>query len=215
MKNSSLEQGIELQRGFTLIEIMIVVLIIALMMGLGVAVLFPGNEAKLRDQSSKIAGTVKFLYNEAAIKNRYYRLSFDLDSQSYRVESSDQPYLVRMVDEAQKKKEADKDPEASPEAEFAQEEGLLVQATKLPAGIKFKDISVMHLPARVEQGKVEIYFFPNGFVEPSVINLTDEDEENFYSLQLNPMTGRTRIRSEYFEINPQELSTNQGGEVSQ
>lgn len=193
---------------------MIVVLIIALMMGLGVAVLFPGNEAKLRDQSSQLAGTIKFLYNEAAIKNRYYRLSFDLDGRSYRVESSDQPYLVRMVDEAQKKKDAEKNPEATPEgASFAQEEGFLVAPVRLPSGIKFKDITVMHLPARVEQGKVEIYFFPNGFVEPSVINLTDEDEENAYSLQLNPMTGRAKIRSEYFEVNPEDLSTNQGGEV--
>lgn len=195
---------------------MIVVLIIALMMGLGVAVLFPGNEAKLRDQSAQLAGTVKFLYNEAAIKNRYYRLAFDLDSQSYRVESSEQPYLVRMVDESQKKKDAEKRPEGTPEgASFAQEEGLLVKPVRLPSGIKFKDISVMHLPTRVEQGKVEVYFFPNGFVEPSVINLTDEDEENFYSLQLNPMTGRVKIRSEYFEVNPEDLSTNQGGEVVQ
>ncbi|HEX5034787.1 MAG TPA: hypothetical protein VFW62_09920, partial [bacterium] len=103
---------------------------------------------------------------------------------------------------------------ATPEgASFAQEEGSLVRPVRMPAGIKIKDISVMHLPARVEQGKVEVYFFPNGFVEPSVINLTDEDEENFYSLQLNPMTGRVRIRSEYFEVNPEDLSTNKGGEV--
>ena len=193
---------------------MIVVFIIALMMGLGVAVLFPGNEAKLRDQSAKLAGTVKFLYNEAAIKNRYYRISFDLDGQSYKVESSDQPYLVRMIDETQKKKDAEKDPEATPtEPEFTQEEGLLVEPVRLPSGIKFKDVSVLHLPTRVEQGKVEVYFFPNGFVEPAVINLTDEDEENFYSLQLNPMTGRTRIRSEYFEVNPTDLST-MGGEAT-
>ena len=195
---------------------MIVVLIIALMMGLGVAVLFPGNEAKLRDQSSKIAGTVKFLYNEAAIKNRYYRIVFDLDGRTYKVESSDQPYLVRMIDEAQKKKDAEKKADATPEgASFTQEEGLLVQAEKLPSGIKFKDITVMHLPTRVEQGKVEVYFFPNGFVEPTIINLTDDDEESFYSLQLNPMTGRAHIRSEYFEVNPEDLSTNQGGEVVQ
>lgn len=204
------------QRGFTLIEIMIVVLIIALMMGLGVAVLFPGNEAKLRDQSSKIAGTVKFLYNEAAIKNRYYRIVFDLDGRTYKVESSDQPYLVRMIDEAQKKKDAEKKADATPDgASFTQEEGLLVQPEKLPSGIKFKDITVMHLPTRVEQGKVEVYFFPSGFVEPTIINLTDEDEESFYSLQLNPMTGRAHIRSEYFEVNPEDLSTNQGGEAVQ
>lgn len=198
-------------RGFTLIEIMIVVLIIALMMGMGVAVLFPGNEAKLREQSAKLAGTIKFLYNEAAVKNKYYRLVFDLDQQSYAVESSTEPFLVRMIEEDPKKNAAkgeapaEGEPGATPAAGFTGEEGMLVQTTKLPAGIKFKDVFVMHHKERQERGKVEAYFFPNGFVEPLVVNLSDEDEQTFYSLQVNPLTGRSKIRSEYYEAKPEEL----------
>ncbi|MFO1462567.1 MAG: type II secretion system protein [bacterium] len=192
-------------RGFTLIEVMIVVLIIGMMMGLGVTILFPGDEAKLRDQSAKLSGTFKFLYNEAAVKNKYFRLVFDLDSQSWSVESSSEPFLVRMIEEAPKKADAAKEAEASPSAGFTAEEGFLVQSAKLPAGIKFKDIQVMHMKDRQEHGKVEVYFFPNGFVEPTVINLSDEDEQTFYSLQINPLTGKAKIRSEYFEAKPEEL----------
>ncbi|MCE9624220.1 MAG: type II secretion system GspH family protein [Deltaproteobacteria bacterium] len=196
------------EKGFTLIEVMIVVLIIGMMMGLGVAVLFPGDEAKLRDQSAKLAGTIKFLYNEAAVKNKYFRLNFDLDAQAYSVESSTEPFLVRMVEEAPTKKSADaaKDaPEGTPSATFTEESGFLVQSSKLPDGIKFKDIFVMHLKERQEHGKVEVYFFPNGFVEPLVVNMTDEDEQSVYSLQVNPLTGKAKIRSEYYEAKPEEL----------
>jgi len=202
---SSMKDG---ARGFTLIEIMIVVVIIGAIMGLGVSVMFPGNEAKLRDQTAKLSGTIKFLYNEAAVKNKYFRLNFDLDAQTYSVESSTEPFLVRMVQEAPKKKdaaEAKDTAEASPTAGFTEESGFLVQSSKLPDGIKFKDIYVMHLKERQEHGKLEAYFFPNGFVEPMVINLTDEDEQSVYSLQVNPLTGKAKIRSEYYEAKPEEL----------
>ncbi|HCU23393.1 MAG TPA: hypothetical protein DF383_00105 [Deltaproteobacteria bacterium] len=188
--------------GFTLIEILIVIVIIGAMMGLGVSVLFPGNEAKLRDSAARLAGTIKFLYNEAAIKKKYYRLVFDLDSQSYSVESSSEPFLLQMIEK----------PEPSPQAgAFTEESGFLVENSRLPSGIKIKDISVLHLKDRRESGKVFIAFFPNGYVEPAVINLADEDEAVFYSLEVSPLTGRTKIRSEYYEVRPEELRPRNGG----
>lgn len=203
------------QKGFTLIEVLIVLFIIGMMMGLGVSILFPGNSAKLRNQAAKFAGTIKFLYDDAAVKNKYYRLVFDLDNHSYSIESSSDPFLVSLIDVTEKKKqpEPEKDPDASPSgAAFAEESELLAQGERLPQGIKFKDISVMHLKDRQESGKVEAYFFPNGFVEPMVINLSDDEEESFYSLEVNPMTGKAKIRSEYLEANPEQLNPSFGGQ---
>ncbi len=204
---------IENQRGMTMIEIMIVVAIIGTMMGIGVSVLFPGSEAKLREQSIRLAATIKFLYNEAAIKNKYYRLAFDLDSQSYSVESSREPFLVEIEAEQTVKKKfsasvASPNPSQAspaPEGGFSEESEFMVRPTSLPGGIKFKDISVAHMKNRQEQGKVYAYFFPNGWVEGMVINMADEDEENFYSLEVNPLTGKSKLRNEYYEVKPGEL----------
>jgi hypothetical protein len=87
--------------------------------------------------------------------------------------------------------------------EFVQEEGYLVQPTTLPKGIKFKDIFAMHLKGKAEQGRVEGYVFPQGWIEPMVINMCDEEEEVFYSLEVNPITGSSKIRSQYFEVTPE------------
>jgi general secretion pathway protein H len=199
------------QKGMTLIEIMIVVAIIGGMMALGTSVLFPGDEAKLREQSIKLAATIKFVYNEAAIKNKYYRLAFDLDGKSYSVESSSDPFLVGIEQEATTKQKsssaASKVPEASPNASpsFTEETDFMVRSTQLPSGIKFKDILVAHMRDRQDKGKAYAYFFPNGWVERMVINLSDDDDQNFYSLEINPLTGKAKIRSSYYEVKPQDL----------
>lgn len=202
----------------TLIEIMIVVVIIGGMMALGASFLFPGNEAKMRDESGRLAGVIKYVYNESAIRNRYYRLVFDFEGNSYSVESSGDPFRITVETEDSLKtsfasnKSPESNPEASPSgANFTPEdEQYLVRPHSLPTGVKFKDVFVMHEKDRQGQGKVYAYFFPNGWAERMVINLTDEEEESFYSLEVNPLTGKSKIRSEYFEIKAEDLKAGTG-----
>lgn len=199
-------------QGMTLIEIMIVVAIIGGIMGLGAMVLFPGDEVKVRKEASRLAGTIKFLYNEAAIKNKFFRLAFNLDENSYYVESSSEPYFVKMEDEEEEKLpttlEGEEGEEGSEEGgptmpTFSAEEGYLTKPVKFPTGIIIRDVIVMHSKERNETGIVYTYFLPNGWAEPLVVNLSDEDEENFYSLEVNPLTGKSKIRAKYLEIDPE------------
>lgn len=196
--------------GMTLIEIMITVAIIGGIMALAATVMFPSDDAKLRDEATRLAGTIKFVYNEAAIKNKYYRLAFNLEENSYRVESSSEPFFVSTEtpedQKAAKKKPAEgegADGEGAAPPAFTAEEGIMVKPVKLANGLKIKDVSVLHSPERREVGTVYVYFLPNGWAEPMVINLSDEGEETFYSLQINPLTGKANIRSEYLEIDPE------------
>ena len=206
-------------RGMTLIEIMIVVAMIGGIMALATVIVFPGDDAKLRDEASKMAGTIKYLYNEAAIKNKYYRIAFNLDENSYRVESSEEPFYVTLVGEEKEKAapdtigetegegegEVDEEGEGVPPPAFVAEEGIMFKPVKFPSGVKIKDVLVLHEEARVETGVAYSYFLPNGWAEPMVINLSDEEEESFYSLEVNPLTGKSKIRTEYIEMNPEEF----------
>lgn len=209
--------------GMTLIEIMIVIAMIGGIMAMATYVMFPGDDAKIRDEATRLAGTIKFIYNEAAIKNKYYRLVFNLDENSYHVESSTEPFYVSIEgEEDAKKPEAKKespegggespeqtsgggDEESAAPPAFASEDSYMLKPVKFPDGIKIKDIFVMHEPERQEVGTVYSYFLPNGWAEPVVINLSDEEEQNFYSLEVNPLTGKTKIRTEYFEVNPEDF----------
>lgn len=200
--------------GMTLIEIMITVALIGGLMALAGTVMFPSDDAKLRDEATRLAGTIKFLYNEAAIKNKYYRIAFNLEENSYRVESSTEPFYVstQNPEDEPKKTElqlgetATEDGEApEPPPQFSGEEGVMLKPIKLARGLKIKDVSVMHAAERQEVGIVHAYFLPNGWAEPMVINLSDEDEEAFYSLEINPLTGKAHIRTQYLEMEPGQL----------
>jgi prepilin-type N-terminal cleavage/methylation domain-containing protein len=80
---------------------------------------------------------------------------------------------------------------------FTQTESYLLRPTKLPNNVFFKDVMTEHHPIPIDSGEASIYFFPNGYVEHAIINLRDEDDEVFYSLETNPITGAVKIENEY------------------
>jgi general secretion pathway protein H len=188
---------------------MIVLAMIGGMMALGVSIFIPGNDQKVQDAAVRLAGTIKYLFDEAAVKNRYYRVVFNLDERSYSIESNSEPFLVTLEEEEgqagkpQATPGAENQPEGSPGAvpQFAVvDEDALTKPVTLPSGVKFKDILVMHSLSPQETGKAYLYFFPNGWVEPVIVNLSDDDDEAFYSLEINPLTGRAKILGEYREL---------------
>ncbi len=215
------------QGGMTLIEIIITVAIIGLIMGLSVGVFRDSSDAALSDTADRLMGTIKYVYNEAAIKNQYYRLIIDFEDQSFSVEASSEPFKISATaqgtPEVEKGASADikgvgedlkgnsleesppEEPKSPPPGgSFSSTSSYLLKPIKLPEGIRVKDVYIAHLDKKVEGGKTALYFFPNGWVEKAVINLSDEKGENFYSLETFPSTGKAKIRTEYFEYKPEE-----------
>lgn len=220
-----LKKKISSQGGMTLIEIIVTVAIIGMIMGLSVGVFRDSSDALLSETAVKLMGTIKYVYNEAAIKNQYYRLVIDFDDQSFAVESSPDPFKISATQEgtpeenegaasdikdvgSDLKSDTSTDDESAESAPptpgtFSGTSSYLLKPIKLPDGIKIKDLYLAHLDKKVEGGKAAIYFFPNGWVEKAVINLTDEKGEAFYSLETFSTTGKTKIRTEYFDYKPE------------
>ncbi len=210
----------------TLIEIIITVAIIGLIMGLSVGVFRNSSDSALSEASDRLMGTIKYVYNEAAIKNQYYRMVINLDDQTFAVESSPDPFKISSTQEGIpevdvstnaniKEVGADLKTDTTEEEEevappplmgstFSGTSSYLLKPVKLPDGVRIKDVYVDHLDKKVESGKTAIYFFPNGWVEKAVINLTDEKGEINYSLETFPSSGKTKIRTDYFEYIPEE-----------
>lgn len=223
-------------RGFSLIEIMVVIGIIAVAMGLGVGLFKDAFHVEMKNQTRKLYSLIKFAYNEAASRNFPYRIVFDLDAQSYWVEEGGGPIAIqsdeakaleeekmkKLLSGKEKPEQEDKDEtelgpgyeeeentlvsEGLPEeevSEFGEIEDNAIKKVVLDQGVILRDVYVAHQEKIKEEGQVYLYFLPSGQTEVAVIHLSDEEGEINYSVVVNPMTGRSRIESEY--VNPEEL----------
>ena len=199
--------------GFTLFELLVAIAIAALAMGLVVSQLRRSLDWDLKNASSQLARTIRFLYNDAATRNLTIRMVFNFESSTYSVESSSDAFSLIHEEfgkpDSKKKKEAaltaastvkkeEKEETVKPvEPVFSPIELPVVKEVRLPEGIYFKDIDTEHQSERMTAGVAYLYFFPQGYVERAVINLRDEKDEVHYSLQVNPISGAVKIEPEY------------------
>lgn len=163
------------KRGFTLIELTAVVILLGFFLLVAIPKFKDLNDVNLKSTSRRIAGTIKYLYNEAAFKKRIYKLSFDLDNDEYWAEVQEGNQFVIPDDPTLKK-------------------------TKLPEGLSFKDVITDR--SRVNSlGANEqfILFLPTGFVEPAVIHLESMDGK-YFTLATKPYTGGTMVFDEYVDL---------------
>ncbi len=193
------------QHGFTLIEIMVVMVLIVLVVGFALPNLGIISSHNLKSAAQTIATMIRATYDRAAIKNRQYRLVFDFSENSVWAE-----YLVPAEADAatEENKEEDKQKEEEAKAEeegsvsviamgsYEVEDSDVLEKYTLPAGVKLAGLESVHSNGEIKEGKDFILFLPNGFVEKSHIHLQGNGDTVF-SLEVSPLTGNTQGHEEY------------------
>lgn len=184
------------QNGFTLIEVMIVIGIIAI--GYGAVIFFGfGNKGALRNESRFLISQIRFLYQLASTENRYYRLVLNLDENRYAFESSDDPIFARAKtpdDEAEKKTEQQKQDNSedtstqSETSQFEESDQDLLEPYALSQDVRICSFFVEHQKEAIEKGQGVLHFFPRGQTQFAVIQLCDEEREKYMTLVVNPTT---------------------------
>ena len=215
--------------GFSLVEVLVVLAIIAGLVGgsvYGIGMLSAGD---LKSNALRLTSSIKYMYSQAAVHNTQYRLVFDLDTGTYEAQVVAQAF----VEEGPQDEEAAEARRARDE-EFLTEEALALGEEKarekelfddrednpfgfnrsvsarriqdsvispgvLDKGVRFERIIVPNLP-EAEDGKVALNFFPNGYQEPIIIILSDKGGENKFSLVTEPLTGRVKLYSKEVEV---------------
>ena len=160
--------------GFTLLEIMIVVTIMAIVVGIGLPRFQSIFDVQIKSAIRRLVGTVRFTFNEAAMKKGFYRLFYDINENQY--------YVQRLA----------------VTGEFLEEETSMLKKQTLPAGIMFEDVVTIHA-GKIDEGVTFTQFFPNGYAERTVIHLKDAYETQ-YSLVIHPLTGRVEVFDRYIDI---------------
>lgn len=197
------------QGGFSLFELIVAIAIVGLMMGVVVSQMDKALDLDMKRSANRLGSTIRYLYNKAATEGLYIRLVFNIDERSYWVESTTDPTKISAeMEVAGEQGEEAKEGEATegggekpkisyPKPRFGKVDSFLLKPTKLPERVFIKDIFVEHRPTGVQDGMVGIYFFPNGYVEHTVINLRNEEDDFFYHIETNPVSGAVSIGTEY------------------
>lgn len=162
--------------GFTLIELLVVIILIAAFVYIVAPKIKSGTEFNIKSASRNLSATIRYLYSEAAFKKNIYRLVFDVDNDTYWIESLQNNEYV-----------ASSDP--------------LLSRKRLPNGVHFKDVITERTLSKttLHEAPEFILFLPTGFVEPAAIHLVT-DNEYYYTLETKPYTGGTRVYNEYVEL---------------
>jgi len=165
--------GISTEAGFTLVELTLVVALLGLLLGLVVPRLPVIGENRLDAAARRIAGTVRYLYNEAALSGREHRLTFNLDSNSLG---------GRMLEE---------------DGALVAVTGSGRDHT-LGSPVEIVDVSVPG-QNKVTSGQLYSRISPVGWMDETIIHL--KSDTRTLTLYMQPLTGTTDIYEGYKEFN--------------
>lgn len=159
--------------GFTLVEIVVVMVLISLFMVLSIPLFSNIGTSSLGTSARRLSGTIKYLFNESAISGREYRLIYDLDRGTYRAQVL----------------------EADGALVDAPDQG---QQAALKGTVRFRDLQ---LPGRgkFSKGQVTTRIHPSGWVEETIIHLGNGDNE-VLTLRVMSLAGTTEIFDGYREF---------------
>jgi general secretion pathway protein H len=231
--------------GFTLIEVIIVVTLVALVSALSVVGLRSLTKTDLRGTATHMAGAVRYLFDRASTTGRVHRLVLDFDTGKYWAEVSDEQFFFaagKETDETRKKEAERVAKEEEAKRAAAEKEAFFgssiparylpkpfevkrakfnafretaVKPVTLKSGALLADIYTPRLQKPLSEGQGYLYFFPMGMTEAAVIHLSDKQGETFYSLVVHPLTGRVTVKNSYVEVNPREQVDDAGKVVNQ
>lgn len=202
------------RRGLTLLEIMVAIGIILLM----TVVLLPSMNAVLmleqRNAARKLALVYESLQHEAILRNRTFRVVYNLTQGSWHVEHGDPGATIFSTAEARTEFEDDirgKDPErlTSDQRDMLKRQSSFqtvatVGEVKLPEGTVFKSVYTPQYDEPVEPddkdddvpGDLVVYshVFSDGTAEFTVVQLVEEDDKDEgFTVSVDPLSGRVEM----------------------
>jgi prepilin-type N-terminal cleavage/methylation domain-containing protein len=160
------------ERGLTLLELLMVMVIIAMVIGIGLPRLPDIAGLSIDRDARKVSRMLQLVRSRAVSLRRYYKV--DLDFERSTMNAS---YF-------------------GPEGTYIEDEQI--NYLEIDEPVMLKDL-VTAARGKVISGTGEIHISPRGFIEPSVIHLVD-DSERVFSVIPEVLSGEVNLLDEYVEL---------------
>jgi len=169
-------QGADRRRGFTLLELLIVLLIVGMVAGL-MAPAFSGGlvNMRLKAAAQRLAASLRYARSLAVAHKETVQVELDLDGNSY----------CTMAAGRGLKRE-----ERSEDGEEQRKRGTFGREVRLPEGVSFKLVSVGD--EALQEGRAEISFYPKGNSSGGEVVLGNV-RERYYKIRVESITGRVQV----------------------
>ena len=195
-------------RGFTLIEVLIVVAVIGVVALAAAPAVNSLTGANARSSAGEIAGASRYLFDTAALRHQTCRLVIDIDAREWWAECTtatagsrrNQPVMGKdgTAEDDERELARGFSDEVDPEkrkflarAKFAEFKDRQVQKRKLKGGASFEKVWTPRGRDPQTKGKAYVYFFPQGQADRAQIPVSDGS--NVYTVVTQPLTGRARV----------------------
>ena len=158
--------------GFTLIELALVLVIIAIILSFVAPRLMELGQAKREAEARRLAALLGYLHDEASLRGRTFRLRLDIDDARYEVAAA---------------------PPASKEADeesYAEEWAPLARSGSLASGVAVESVETATTFA--SSGVVDLFFHPESDSPGARITLVDQHGGSS-RLVLDGVTGRVDV----------------------
>ncbi len=174
--------------GFTLVEVLLVLAIIAMVMAVGLPAISRVTVYRLNATTRQFVGLIRTIRNDAILLNLTHRLAINLEKRTYWVENQTRGgLLTENSTEGQVSKKNSKEP---PPSNFGLAEKYSKEPRVMPGGIEFTSIYKEREGTRID-GIVYIHFFPNGINDSAILHIAREGSpETTTSLVIRPTSGK-------------------------
>ena len=170
--------------GFTLIELILVLVIIGFLTSLVAPAITSTTGLRLKTTTKRVAAGLRFARSQAVVSGNNYLATFDLENGKVTIEclAGENSYGDEMREESWREEDADEEMAPSPPEK---------KVYSMP-----QDITIAKVVLNGEEfyeDQAEIEFFPNGSCSGGDIFLMDA-KERFYRITLEFLTGIVKIR---------------------
>jgi general secretion pathway protein H len=162
--------------------------------------------ADTRKAAGELAGSLRYLFDTAALRHATCRMVLDLDQRSWGAECA--PRLVGVARDDGKGRPVAEEEDLEtrfPDEKDAERRRLLAKGRfgaftdrllkrrELPGQVEIRRVRVEGRSEPITEGRAYVHFFPGGQAERAFIEVADG--ANLYTISVEPFTGRARVVS--------------------